>query len=163
MAEDKEIDDRLVTIATYTSPMEAQMAKVNLELAGIDAILLNENFSMLRPVFSLISGGIPLQVWASDSVLALEVLRETSGERPTETAQTVTLSEMARCPECGSRAVEQEFYFFRAIFALMTAVFLGAESGLRPRKWRCRICAARWTRRPYESDESNSDEPKGAG
>lgn len=162
MAEDKAIDDRLVTIATYTSPMEAQMAKVNLELAGIDAILLNENFSMLRPIFAFVSGGVPLQVWASDSVLALEVLRETSGERPTETARTVTLSETERCPECGSRAVEQETYFFRAFFAL-AALFVGLESGLRPRKWRCRVCGVGWTRRPHESGESNSDEPKEAG
>ena len=139
------------------------MAKVNLELAGIDAILLNENFSMLRPIFAFISGGVPLQVWASDSVLALEVLRETSGERPTETARTVTQSETERCPECGSRAVEQESNFFRSVFAMGTALLLGLESGLRPRKWRCRVCGVGWTRRPYESDESNSDETKGSG
>lgn len=67
-------EDR-VTIARFTSPIEAQMARGLLESAGICSFLVGENVNnLLQAAFR-----VRLQVAAADEEAALEVLPPDSG------------------------------------------------------------------------------------
>lgn len=69
----------LVTICTYWDAVEARLAKVYLEQAGIRAVLQNENaVTMDWLAFANASKGVQLQVETSDVVSAIEVLERKS-------------------------------------------------------------------------------------
>lgn len=67
---------KLVTIATFDSPMQAHIARNKLEAAGIVAAISNE--SMTGTAWHLTSavGGVQLHVRAEDAETALEILNE---------------------------------------------------------------------------------------
>lgn len=64
----------LVTIETYTDPIEAQLAKNDLIDSGIKAFLVGEDANALWHV-STEMGMIKLQVAAEDAAQAVEILK----------------------------------------------------------------------------------------
>ena len=54
--------DEIVTIAEFTEPLEAEMAKLRLQSAGIEVFLSGENARILEPGL----GPLQLQVAAAD-------------------------------------------------------------------------------------------------
>ena len=111
----------LVTIASFASPPEAEMARLVLDDAGIPAFLEGlETESALR----IWIGDIKLQVRRSDSSAALAVLaeKEQTAQSETEAEDTDTTTclscgqpipdEATACPACGwSYADDQETQF----------------------------------------------------
>jgi hypothetical protein len=55
-------DDRLVTVARYDTAGEAQLAKTQLDDAGIPCMLANAEQSGLAPMFEAIEGGVQVKV-----------------------------------------------------------------------------------------------------
>jgi hypothetical protein len=72
----------LVTIARFTEPLEAQMAKLRLESAGIEVFLSGENARILEPGL----GPLLLQVSGEDEEDALAILAD-PGTPPDEPGQ----------------------------------------------------------------------------
>jgi hypothetical protein len=71
----------VVTIANFTEPMEAEMAKLRLESAGIDVYLAGENARIMEPGL----GPLQLQVSSDDEADARAILAdpgEPAGEDP---------------------------------------------------------------------------------
>jgi hypothetical protein len=68
----KEIMEEVVTVANFTEPMEAEMAKLRLESAGIEAFLSGENARILEPGL----GPLQLQVKAMDESDARAILAD---------------------------------------------------------------------------------------
>ena len=68
--------ERLVTVETYSSPWEAQLARACLEAEGIHAVVADEHFFRLYGALTNTLGGVRLQVRAEDSGRAAELLRE---------------------------------------------------------------------------------------
>lgn len=67
--------ERLVTVETFTSAWEAQLARACLEAEGIHAIIADEHFFRLYGALSSTLGGVRLQVRTEDSGRAAELLR----------------------------------------------------------------------------------------
>lgn len=69
----------LITIGTYWDVVEARLAKIHLEAAGIRSVLQNENsVSMNWLEFANMSKGVQLQVESADVDAAIEVLEQKS-------------------------------------------------------------------------------------
>jgi Putative prokaryotic signal transducing protein len=66
---------RLVTVETYSSAWEAQLARACLESEGIHSIIADEHFFRLYGALSNTLGGVRLQVRPEDSEQAAELLR----------------------------------------------------------------------------------------
>jgi hypothetical protein len=66
----------LVSVASFMYPPDAEMARLKLDLAGIESIVANEMTSMLN-VASVMSIGIRLLVKEEDAEKALEALNRT--------------------------------------------------------------------------------------
>ena len=58
-------DDRLVTVARYDTAGEAQLAKMQLDDAGIPCMLANAEQSGLAPMFEGTEGGVQVKVPAA--------------------------------------------------------------------------------------------------
>ena len=117
-------DEPLVTIATFLSLSEAQLAKGALEAEGIDCFLADEN---IAGVYSAVIGGIRLQVSAEDETRARQVLP------PDEAEIDAAPSKQEVCPKCGSREIR---YREKAFFSS------------DPAHWECEACEARWVVEP---------------
>jgi hypothetical protein len=75
--QDSEFDiEQLVTIETFTSPWEAQLARACLEAEGIEAVIADEHFFRLYGALSNSLGGVRLQVRPESAGRAVELLRE---------------------------------------------------------------------------------------
>jgi hypothetical protein len=66
--------EKLVTIQTYPSPWEAQLARARLDAEGIHAVIAGENFVHLYSALAPMVGGVQLQVREEDAARATEVL-----------------------------------------------------------------------------------------
>src|SRR5947209_11074641 len=75
---DSEIEfdlERLVTIETFSSPWQAQLARACLEAEGIHAVVADEHFFRLYGALSGTLGGVKLQVRPEEAERASEMLR----------------------------------------------------------------------------------------
>ena len=66
---------QLVTVETFSSPWEAQLARAALEAEGIDAVIADEHFLGLYGALTSTLGGVRLQVRPEDAVRAGDLLR----------------------------------------------------------------------------------------
>lgn len=67
--------ERLVTIETFSSPWQAQLARACLESEGIHAVVADEHFYRLYGALSGTLGGVKLQVRPEEAQRAAELLR----------------------------------------------------------------------------------------
>jgi hypothetical protein len=72
MAEETHELPQLVTLGEFPEPMEAEMAKLRLESAGIETFLSGENAAILSPGL----GPLQLQVNAEDEQDARSILED---------------------------------------------------------------------------------------
>jgi hypothetical protein len=66
---------RLVTVETFSSAWEAQLARAALESEGIEAVIADEHFLRLYGALTSTLGGVRLQVRPDDAARATELLR----------------------------------------------------------------------------------------
>ena len=64
------MDEEVVTVASFTEPIEADMARLRLQSAGIEVFLSGEHARLLEPGL----GDLRLQVAAADEADARAVL-----------------------------------------------------------------------------------------
>lgn len=67
-------NDRLVTVARYDAEGDAQLARAQLEDAGIPCMLANAEQSGLAPMFDATEGGVQVKVTADRADDARAVL-----------------------------------------------------------------------------------------
>jgi hypothetical protein len=67
--------ERLVTIETFSSPWQAQLARACLESEGIHAVVADEHFYRLYGALPGTMGGVKLQVRREEAQRASELLR----------------------------------------------------------------------------------------
>lgn len=73
---DPEYDlEKLVTVETFSSSWEAQLARACLEAEGIHSIIADEHFHRLYSALTSTLGGVRLQVRPEDADTATELLR----------------------------------------------------------------------------------------
>jgi hypothetical protein len=64
----------LVTVAQFSSGMEAQLARTKLESEGIEAYLADEHMMSINPMYDFALGGVRLQTKSTDAEKALKIL-----------------------------------------------------------------------------------------
>ncbi len=73
-----------VTVAKFSNPIEANIARGKLESTGIPAFLKNELLAGIQPYFASSSNVIELQVSAVDAKNAAEILDSEEGDGESE-------------------------------------------------------------------------------
>ena len=89
--------NKLITVESFSTALEAHLAKCKLESSGIWAVIFDENVVNTNRMYSNAIGGVKVKVREEDVVKAKEILRSDSGENE---AKEDTLG---ACPRCGIR------------------------------------------------------------
>ncbi len=124
----------LTTIATYTFPYEAQIAKAKLDSEGIPAFIADELTINMQWLYSNAMGGVRLQVLDDYAQQAIAVLSVDSSD----VLEREQGGDDSPCSACGSTDVEP--YQIGKRWAFL--VFIGLDFPLFPVKntVRCRQC-----------------------
>jgi hypothetical protein len=134
---------KLVTIANFTEPYWAHLAKVKLQAGGIKCVLTGEHFSGMYWLCSNIDGGTKLQVKETDASKAMEILE--SSIKDQQTTADVDLPQEPydlKCPKCDSEDVEYEKLSKKAAF--LAILILGFPISYTKRRYTCRNCRHIW-------------------
>lgn len=108
------MEPKLVTVCTYTSAVQAEMAKLALEAGGVTAFIGDATMVTAEWLIGSALGGVKLQVAEVDVPAAMAVLAShesltnPSGDRPADDGVPRCLScgavmpgEATTCPACG--------------------------------------------------------------
>jgi hypothetical protein len=95
------MSDRLVTVATFSTALEAHVARTKLESEGIEGFILDENIVGLNWLYSAAVGGVKLKVREDDLPVAQKLLRVEPLDFSLNSA-TPGPSTANRCPQCFS-------------------------------------------------------------
>ncbi|HSK76243.1 MAG TPA: DUF2007 domain-containing protein [Thermoanaerobaculia bacterium] len=133
--------EKLVTVETFSTPWEAQLARARLETEGIHSVIADENFVRLYCALSNALGGVKLQVRKEDAPRAAELLQD---RHPIPEIYLVTEEDAAqpRCPGCKSDNLD--FERWSRLGFLGSLVILGVPLPIPRRRWICRNCGADW-------------------
>jgi hypothetical protein len=98
----------LITIATFTNPLEAHIVRGRLQAEGIETWVAHEHHIWANWFLSTALGGVKLQVRPEDVQQAGEILRqEQAGDYETLVEETGKVDAEPRptCPACGSEDI----------------------------------------------------------
>jgi tetratricopeptide (TPR) repeat protein len=125
----------LVTIAKFSHPIEAHVAKTKLQASGVWSFLADEYTVRMNWLFSNTVGGVKLMVKAADVDIALEILNQ-------EPYDPKLKKSGPQCPACESFDVHYEKYALRRVFAAF--LLLRMPFPFPKKKWVCRDCGYEW-------------------
>ncbi len=126
----------LVTIARYTFPYEAQIARALLESEGVSSFIADEQTINMQWLYSDALGGVRLQVAEEDVYRARSILQD---DRETALLEQEGEDRQA-CPVCGSQNTEYQQIGRRWAFLMFLAIdfpLFRVKDGLR-----CHSCGA---------------------
>ena len=136
----------LVTLRSYRDPIDAELAKVQLENAGIPAIVADQHLVGVQWLYSIAIGGVKVKVDASDLAGAREVLREDrSGDLAEIPESGAAPADGDECPVCGSPQVKPS-RVQRIAGALSLAIDLPIP--VWRNRWICQACGHSWRPHP---------------
>jgi hypothetical protein len=122
----------LVTIATFDTPLKADLFASRLEADGVECFIADAETIGLNGLLAGAVGGVKVQV------------RESQGRRAAAIFQSQTSrSAVPPCPRCGSTDVQRQGLPLLA--SLLIVFTLGILALFFPIFWSCRGCAHRWT------------------
>lgn len=126
----------LMTVARYTYPYEAQIARALLESEGVSAFIADEQTINMQWLYSDALGGVRLQVAEEDLLRARSILQDDR--------ETVLLEQEGEdrpaCPVCGSQNTEYHQIGRRWAFLMFLAIdfpLFRVRDGIR-----CHACGA---------------------
>lgn len=126
--------DEIVTLAQYDRPVDAHLARGQLEVEGISCIVINDGIDNLSVYHAVEPGLVRLQVRAEDRERASEVLGLNLPPEPVA---------QVNCPHCGSDNVKRRHIFFPLLFVHWIMGCWVRNLAKSPRN-RCGDCNARW-------------------
>ena len=152
--------ERLVTLETFTTPWEAQIARARLEAEGIHSVIADENFVRLYWALSSALGGVKLQVREEDAARAAEMLRDRD---PIPEIYLLTEEDAAlpRCPGCKSDNLDFERWSRLGFFG--SWVILGVPLPIPRRRWICRNCGEDWKEEEMPGSLSKEEDAPSPG
>lgn len=140
----------LVTVASFTNPLEAHIARGRLEAEGIQAFVAHEHHVWANWFLSTALGGVKIQVSPPDAQRAAEIL----GDERTGRYEAL-LEAQARpapapvCPVCHSRDIQAVHRSERIslVVVWLSSLPLPYTSGTM----KCRACGHRWVNRQQKT------------
>ncbi|WP_159397836.1 DUF2007 domain-containing protein [Sorangium cellulosum] len=135
--------ERLITVATYSEAMEAQMGRSALIAHGIRAFIADEHVSTLTPHYIGRALGIRLQVPHSDLERATEILKSPHSDEDHDNDEEDDAAELdgPKCPTCAARYAYREWSPGQV---LAIVVLLGLPLLVLKKQWHCRKCDTYW-------------------
>jgi transposase-like protein len=138
----------LVTLRSYRDSIDAELAKTQLESAGIPAIIVDQYLVSIQWLYSGAIGGVKVKVDESNLEIAREVLRENRSADLSSIPESQTpLADGDRCPVCGSSEIETS-RLQRNMAAISLAI--GVPLIAWRHRWICKACNHSWKRRPTD-------------
>jgi hypothetical protein len=131
-----------ITVASFSQPFEAHLAKTRLEADGITCVVSDEYLVRVDWLLSNAIGGVKLMVPVWEAERAKDILRPRP--RLIVVADHATDGEMI-CPRCHCDDVYYTSYSRRA--AGLFVLLLGFLIPWRDRKWTCKQCGYAWKER----------------
>ncbi len=132
---DSEPAEKLVTIASYSTPYEANMVQAQLAAAGIPAFVADEYTIGMNWLYSNALGGVKVQVPVSLAQEAQQLLAaQPESPIPDEPDTEV-------CPACGSSKTET---FLNKRNSFLAWLLLGLPLLLPTERKRCHDCGHEW-------------------
>ncbi len=139
---------RMVTIAKFRDLPEALLAQGNLNSAGIEGVLLDDNLIRMDWLWSNAVGGIKLQVRAEDAAEATEMLNQPIPEG--FEIEGVGDYRQPECPKCKSLDVTFQEINKPVAYA---SLWVGVPLPVQRKGWKCRACGNEWeSNDPGESE-----------
>jgi hypothetical protein len=138
------MDDKLVTVATFSEPIQAHLASAKLAAEGIEYFIIDENIVSMYWLYSQAVGGVKLQVRENDAEKALQTLRISSQKQDAVAGKIEPEKQGSDscCPKCGSGDIQYEKYSKKTFF--LTILFLGFPVSYLKDECRCNSCGHRW-------------------
>ncbi len=138
----------MLTIAKFRDLPEALLAQGNLNSAGIEGVLLDDNLVRLDWLWSNAVGGIKLQVRAEDAGEATEMLNQPIPEG--FEIEGVGDYRQPECPKCKSLDVTFQEIYKPVAYA---SLWVGVPLPFQRKGWKCRTCGNEWeSNDPGESE-----------
>ena len=136
---------RLVTVGSFTGPIEAHLAKGRLEAEGIPAFVAHEHHVWANWVYSNALGGIKIQVPAEAADQAEAILREhTGGEYESALGEEFADIKDNSCPYCGSNDFKSQIPIAPLLLVILTLGLLSIIFPLRRENHTCLKCGSKW-------------------
>ncbi len=133
--------DKLITIATFSHPIEAHILKTKLESEGIECFIADENTVTMNWLYSNAIGGVKLQVKKSHFKRAMAIIQEKHTNKLSQNKLYKSNND-PHCPKCNSTNVCYEKFSRR--FAFISWILLGVPLPFIKRKWKCNECGYEW-------------------
>jgi hypothetical protein len=121
----------LVTIASFTSPMQANILASRLEADGVQCFIADAETIGVHGLLAGAVGGVKIQVRESEATRAGAILRANT-----------TRTDAPPCPNCGSRDVRRKGLSLLA--GALTVLTMGILALFFPVVWICLGCRHRW-------------------
>lgn len=135
--------DAIVTVACFNDEFDANLARIQIEGAGIECFLADTNIVSINWLYANAAHGIKLNVRASDAQQAQQILSEKKlmeKEQPDEND--------LKCPSCGSEDIKLSGP--SKGWAYLSILFFNFPITLRKNTNKCNACGHTW-----EDEKSN--------
>jgi len=132
----------LVTVATYSSTIQAEIGRAKLTAHGIRGFVADEHLGTMNPQYIAAAGGIRLQVKRPDAEAAQTILSEPEED---EDELIDDSDDGPACPACGKRYV---YYAWPPEVLFLSLVLLGLPLLFLKKPWHCRSCDHRFHQEP---------------
>lgn len=137
--------NELITINSYSEPLEAHIVKGRLEAEGIPTYIAHEHHISVAWYLSNALGGVKIQVHKQDYKKAINILKSLrNGEFEEELKKETKVSESNICPNCGSANCLSKFslpLLFLVWFSIGLAVIVFP---IHRNKHTCVECGCKW-------------------
>ncbi len=127
------MDDKLVTLKSFTTPAEAHLVRTKLEDNGVPAFVFDENMVGINPFFSNAIGGVKVKIPESYSDEALKILN---------LSEEIESEDDKHCPKCQSN--NTEYLKLNWLFTIIVSLFFFFPIPYLKRKWECKDCGFKW-------------------
>ena len=132
--------EKLVTIKRFIQPLDAQLAKAQLESCDIPAFVQDQHMVGMNVWYSHAVGGVKLKVYESDLEIAEKILNETENIEKVEVETDV-------CPSCDSPDIEyykEANMLKRGVFTFASFFLSGVPWVFKSKSYRCQACGHVW-------------------
>ena len=137
--------NKLVTIATFTSPWEAHIAKGRLDADGIPAFIAHEHHISAAWFLSNALGGVKLQVPEAYADAAQEIIQShINGEYEEDLKQEFVNLEQNACPRCKSKEYKSRLSYGTLFLVFLTLGLTSVIFPIRKEIHICKNCGNKW-------------------
>jgi hypothetical protein len=141
MGEVTAMSSDFVTVANYSGPVEAHLARTKLESEGIPCFVTDEVYVQVNWLFPNV-GGVKLKVPAEEAQRAKDILRPKPRLVVVAAADAVIADDEMICPHC--RSFDVYYHRFNHRFVAFVATMFSFLVPWLSYKWVCKQCGYEW-------------------